>query len=53
MAPLSSTNPTQTPAEPILYSFKTPDDLSKGLAEFVIKVRDIPRSLYQSIPRVI
>ncbi len=42
MAPLSSTNPSQTPADPILYSFKSPDDLSKGLADFVIKVSRAP-----------
>lgn len=42
MAPLSSTNPSQVPADPILYTFPTKDALSKSLAEFVIKVRVHP-----------
>lgn len=38
MPPISSTHPSQTPADPILYSFPSKDALSASLAEFVIKV---------------
>lgn len=39
MPPMASDAPSQKPAEPILYSFPSSDDLSTALGDFVIKVR--------------
>lgn len=36
--PSAPNAPQQKPADPILYSFSNGDELSKGLADFVIKV---------------
>lgn len=38
MAPMAPNAPSHKPADPILYSFGSGDELSKGLADFVIKV---------------
>ena len=36
--PSAPNAPQQKPADPILYAFENGDELSKGLADFVIKV---------------
>ncbi|KAL9939230.1 hypothetical protein V8E36_002043 [Tilletia maclaganii] len=40
MAPLNSAAPSLQPAPPILYAFDDADELSKSLADFVIKAQD-------------
>ncbi|SPO35738.1 probable SOL1 - Protein with a possible role in tRNA export [Pseudozyma flocculosa] len=40
MAPIEPNAPSQKPAPPILYSFDSSDDLSKKLADFVIKAQN-------------
>ncbi|PWN52301.1 6-phosphogluconolactonase [Violaceomyces palustris] len=40
MAPMKPNAPSQAPSPPILYSFKDSDDLSKNLADFVIKAQN-------------
>lgn len=42
MPPMAPNAPSQKPADPILYSFPSGDDLSKALADFVIKVSKCP-----------
>lgn len=40
MPPMAPDAPSQKPAEPILHSFPSGDDLSKALADFVIKAQN-------------
>ena len=40
MAPIEPTAPSKKPAPPILYSFENSDDLSRKLADFVIKAQN-------------
>ncbi|EST08041.1 Glucosamine/galactosamine-6-phosphate isomerase [Kalmanozyma brasiliensis GHG001] len=40
MPPMDAKAPSQKPADPILFSFPTSDDLSRNLADFVIKAQN-------------
>jgi len=40
MAPIAPNAPSTTPSDPILYSFQDADELSKSLADFVIKAQN-------------
>ena len=46
MPPMAPNAPSHKPADPILFSFASGDELSKGLADFVIKVGRMTRWLW-------